>query len=361
MKIEEKYMQRCLQLAKNGLGNTAPNPMVGAVIVHNDLIIGEGFHQQFGEAHAEPNAIHAVKSEFLLANSTLYVNLEPCSHVGKTPPCAALIIEKKIPRVVIGSVDPNPEVLGNGINMLQDAGVEVVYGVLDTENRELNKRFFTFQEKHRPYIILKWAQSVDEFMDGDRKENTTAPTQFSTTHTQMLNHKVRAEEAAILVGTNTVLMDNPQLTTRLWAGKNPLRLAIDRRGVLLGDSKDAMHCVSTGNTNYNILNDSAPTLIFTEKPSSQKGTVSFIQLDFSQSIIPQILQELYTRNINSLIVEGGRTLLQSFIDAELWDEARVEIAPIKLGTGVAAPKISMKYFEEETKVDGNKFVTFKRH
>jgi len=346
MTTDEKYMCRCLQLAKNGMGNTAPNPMVGAVIVHNNLIIGEGFHIQYGEAHAEPNAIKAVKDQSLLTASTLYVNLEPCSHFGITPPCAALIIEKKIPRVIIGSMDPNPKVSGRGIKMLQEAGVELVSGLLDAENRELNKRFFTFQEKKRPYIILKWAQSIDEFIDATRADNTTPPMQFSTPFTQMLNHKMRAEEGAILVGTNTVLMDNSQLTTRLWTGKNPLRLAIDRIGKITNE--------------YKICDAAASTIIFSEKQRENTDTVSFVQLDFSQSILPQILDVLYKRNINSLIVEGGKTLLQSFIDEELWDEARVEIAPIKLKTGVAAPKISMAYFEKEKSVDENKFVLFKK-
>lgn len=360
MTTEEKYMHRCLQLAKNGLGYTAPNPMVGAVIVHNDKIIGEGFHIKYGEAHAEPNAINAVADQSLLTDSTIYVNLEPCSHFGKTPPCAALIIESKIPRVVIGSIDPNPLVSGQGIKMMQDAGIEVITNVLDSENRELNKRFFTFQEKKRPYILLKWAQSVDGFIDGERVDKLTPPTQFSSAITQTLNHKTRAEEAAILVGTNTVLMDNPHLTTRLWAGKNPLRVAIDKTGRIIGDSKDAMYCLSTGKTAYNILNDSAPTIIFTERPSVNIGTISYVLLDFSKDIIPQILDELYKRNINSLIVEGGRKLLQSFIDAGQWDEARVEVASIKIGKGVEAPIISMSYFEQEESVEGNKLMWFRK-
>jgi diaminohydroxyphosphoribosylaminopyrimidine deaminase/5-amino-6-(5-phosphoribosylamino)uracil reductase len=347
MVVEEKYMYRCLQLAKNGLGSTAPNPMVGAVIVHNDLIVGEGFHQQYGQAHAEPNAINAVKSEVLLANATLYVNLEPCSHFGKTPPCAALIIEKKIPRVVIGSIDPNPLVAGRGIEMMRKAGIEVVVGVLDAENRELNKRFFTFQEKKRPYILLKWAQSVDGFMDGDRKDNTTPPVQFSTPFTQLLNHKTRAEEAAILVGTTTVLMDNPQLTTRHWVGKNPVRMAIDKEGKIT--------------SNYKLMDASAETIIFTPKPSVVNANISYVQLDFNQAIIPQLLQELYIRNLNSLIVEGGQTLLKGFIDANLWDEARVEVAPVKLGKGVLAPTMSNTFFEKEWLEDGNKFLFFKNN
>ncbi len=352
MIVDEKYMQRCLQLAKNGLGRTAPNPMVGAVLVYDDLIIGEGYHQEYGEAHAEPNAIYAVRDAALLEKSTLYVNLEPCSHTGKTPPCAALIIQKKIPRVVIGSIDPNPLVSGNGVRMMQEAGVEVITGVLDAENRELNKRFFTFQEQSRPYIFLKWAQSIDGFMDGDRKDSTTPPVLFSTQTTQIFNHKMRAEEAAILVGTNTVLMDNPKLTTRLWAGKNPLRVTIDRKGLLY----DAM---LASNTSFHILDQTTPSLIFTERAVVGTANIAFSQLNFSEKILPQLVKALHQRNINSLIVEGGSALLHSFIEDGLWDEARVEIAPIKLGAGVQAPLLAMRYFESECSYEGNKFVLYR--
>jgi diaminohydroxyphosphoribosylaminopyrimidine deaminase/5-amino-6-(5-phosphoribosylamino)uracil reductase len=344
--VEEKYMHRCLQLAKLAQGNTTPNPMVGAVVVRNDAILGEGYHMLYGAAHAEPNAINSVKDASLLTDSTLYVNLEPCSHFGKTPPCAALIIRKKIPRVVIGSIDPNPLVAGRGIKMMQDAGIEVVTGVLDAENRELNKRFFTFQEKKRPFILLKWAQSVDGFIDGLRADASVAPTQFSTPATQVLNHKTRAEEAAILVGTRTVLMDNPKLTIRLWKGNNPLRVIIDKSGLVEGD--------------FHVLDNTAPTLIFSETEPYKKGKTERIKIDFSQSVIPQILQELYKRQIDSLIVEGGNTLLQSFIDAETWDEARVELAPFKLNEGIPAPKIPASYFESELSMDGNKFLYYKR-
>ncbi len=346
MTTDEKYMHRCLQLAKNGIGNVAPNPMVGSVIVHNDVIIGEGYHVQYGQAHAEPNAINAVKDQSLLQESTLYVNLEPCSHFGKTPPCSAYIIEKKIPRVVIGSIDPNPEVSGRGIKMMQDAGIEVVCGLLLDETRELNKRFFASQEKKRPYIFLKWAQSVDGFIDGDRNDKEVLPVQFSTTFTQQLNHKSRSEEGAILVATNTVLMDNPQLTTREWDGENPLRLVIDKEGKISDD--------------YKVKDNQVPTLIFTENPYEGKENLTYIIVDFSQDIIPQILKELYKRKINSLIVEGGRTLLQSFIDGGIWDEARVEIAPVKLRKGISSPIISMANFDKELSVDGNKIMFFKK-
>lgn len=344
MTTDEIYMQRCFQLAGQALGNTAPNPMVGAVIVHNGQIIGEGYHQKYGQLHAEPNAIHSVKDQSLLPQSTLYVNLEPCSHYGKTPPCAALIIEKKIPRVVVANVDPYLKVSGRGIRMMQDAGIEVTLDVLKTEGRLLNKRFFTFQEKQRPFIFLKWAQSADGFIDSVRTDKSTAATVFSTAETQKLNHKMRAEEAAILVGTQTVLLDNPQLTNRLWPGKNPVRIAVDREGKISDD--------------YNIMDGLVETLIFTEKNKTNKPFVTFVQVDFSQKVIPQIMHELYGRNINSLIVEGGTKLLQSFIDEGMWDEANVEVAPVELKTGIACPTINDQYLKKEVFFGPNKMMHY---
>ncbi|MDR3706475.1 MAG: bifunctional diaminohydroxyphosphoribosylaminopyrimidine deaminase/5-amino-6-(5-phosphoribosylamino)uracil reductase RibD [Paludibacteraceae bacterium] len=344
MTTDEKYMHHCLKLAEQGLGSTAPNPMVGATIVHNGQIIGEGYHQRYGEPHAEPNAIHSVKDQSLLPQSTLYVNLEPCSHYGKTPPCAALIIEKKIPRVVIANVDPFPKVSGRGIKMMQDAGIDVTLNVLKNEGRILNKRFFTFHEKKRPFIMLKWAQSADGFVDGLRTERTTPPVLFSTPETQKLNHKMRTEEAAILVGTTTVLMDNPQLTARLWPGKNPVRIAIDREGKITDD--------------YKIFDGHAETLIFTEKSKENKPFVTFVCLDFSKDVLPQLLHELYLRNINSLIVEGGTKLLQSFINQDLWDEATIEIAPITLGNGIVAPEMPAKFLKKEQSFGQNKVLNY---
>jgi len=278
-------MRRCLQLAAYGKGFTAPNPMVGAVIVHNDKIIGEGFHAEYGGPHAEVQAIVSVKDETLLKNSTLYVNLEPCSHYGKTPPCADLILEKQIPRVIIGHEDPFPEVSGRGIKKLHEVGIEVVCGVLKEECKELNKRYLTYMIQHRPYIILKWAQSSDGFMDIHREENDGKSSfKFSNSYTQMLVHKTRAEESAIMIGTRTLRLDKPALTVRYWRGNNPERI--------IADSKQSLR---------------------------------------------QQMQFLYERKIQSLMVEGGAKLLQSFINENLWDEIHIEVAPVFLKEGVVAP------------------------
>lgn len=341
---DEKYMQRCFELASKGICYAAPNPMVGAVIVHNGQIIGEGYHQKHGEAHAEPNAIRSVKNQDLLKESTLYVNLEPCSHFGKTPPCASLIIEKKIPRVVICNVDPYPEVAGRGIKMMQEAGLEVIAGILQAEGRELNKRFFTFHEKKRPYIILKWAQSADGFIDKLRYDNTQAPYVFSNQLTQVKNHCTRTQEAAILVGTNTVLLDNPQLTNRLCEGENPLRIAIDREGKIP--------------SNYNILDGKVPTLIFCEKERANKYNLEFIQIDFSKDLIQTILDELYKRSKISLIVEGGSKLHNSFLQKNIWDEARAEVAPVYLKSGVKAPQIAHSLLVNTETFEDNKMLYY---
>ncbi|MDL2322947.1 bifunctional diaminohydroxyphosphoribosylaminopyrimidine deaminase/5-amino-6-(5-phosphoribosylamino)uracil reductase RibD [Bacteroidales bacterium OttesenSCG-928-A17] len=278
-------MYRCLQLASYGKGFTAPNPLVGAVVVFEDRIIGEGFHRRCGEAHAEVNAIQSVKNENLLADSTLYVNLEPCSHYGKTPPCAELIIRKKIPRVVIGMKDPFPSVAGKGIQRLKEAGVEVKCGVLENECFRLNRRFLRCIQNQRPYIILKWAQSSDGFIDRFRdKGSTENPVRFSTDFTQLLVHKLRAEEAAITVGSRTEELDHPLLNVRFWAGKDPQKIRFD-----------------------------------------------------SKEPLEKQLQKLYTEGIQSLIVEGGAALLSSFIQTRLWDEARIEVSDIILKKGVKAP------------------------
>lgn len=298
-------MYRCIQLAKCGEAGAPPNPMVGAVVVCNGRIIGEGFHRRCGGPHAEVNAINSVTDKRLLSQSTIYVSLEPCAHYGKTPPCADLIIQSKIPRVVIGCTDPFAKVNGLGIKKLQDAGCEVKVGVLESECLELNHQFFTFHQKHRPWIILKWAQSKDGFIGAC---DTTNRIQFSNALTQTLVHRLRARSGAILVGTRTAILDNPTLTTRYWTGANPLRLTIDRKGCLP--------------ENLHLLDGSTPTVIYT------------------QESIEEILNDLYNRNIQSLIVEGGTCLLQSFIDAGLWDEARIETSPICIGQGIMAPKLS---------------------
>lgn len=319
------YMSRCLQLAALGRGHVSPNPMVGAVIVHDGKIIGEGYHRKCGEAHAEVNAIRSVKDEELLKESTIYVSLEPCSHYGKTPPCSKLIIEKKIPRVVVGCLDPFPEVAGRGVRMLRDAGVEVVTGVLEQESMRLNAHFMTVQELHRPYILLKWAQSADGFIDRTRTQKEP-PAKISNVVTSVLVHQLRAEYDAILIGSRTALFDNPSLTVRSWGGKNPLRLVIDRKLELPEELK--------------LFSDGQPTLVFTEKQHEPAGGVEYVLLDFSKPIIPSLLQELRCRQIGSLMVEGGAVLLQSFIDAGYWDEIRIETAPSELKNGVQAPVVS---------------------
>lgn len=321
---EEKYMRRCIELARNGQNNVAPNPMVGAVIVCDGRIIGEGYHIRCGEAHAEVNAIRSVKNESLLRRATIYVSLEPCSHYGKTPPCADLIIEKQIPRIVIGCQDPFSEVAGRGIQKLRDAGREVKVGVLEKECRHLIRRFITFNTLHRPYITLKWAESADRFIDKERTDGQ--PVILSSPLTAMLVHKKRAEADAIMVGRRTALLDNPSLTVRNWYGRNPIRIVLDRTLSLPSDLQ--------------LFDGSVPTLIFTEREHPDKENVTYIKLDFSRQLLAQIMEELYRRKVQSLLVEGGSQLLQSFIDNDLWDEAYVEKCPYRLSSGVKAPEIS---------------------
>lgn len=325
MDYELKYMRRCIQLARCGEMGAAPNPMVGAVVVHEGRIIGEGFHRKCGGPHAEVNAIASVRRPELLKESTIYVSLEPCAHYGKTPPCADLIIEKGIPRVVIGCQDPFAKVNGLGIKKLCDAGVEVVVGILEEECLKLNSRFITFHEKKRPWVTLKWAQSQDGFMDRKRNRDE-APTQFSSRFTQTLVHRMRAQHKAIMVGTQTALMDDPTLTVRLWEGENPLRVTVDRHGILP--------------ENLNLKDGSVPTCVF------QDGTPQ------------EWLCELHGKGIQSLLVEGGARLLQSFIEAGIWDEARVEVAPFLLEEGVPAPILSSSLMCGEELVDGRRILHF---
>lgn len=326
MLIEDKYMKRCLQLAANARATAAPNPMVGAVIVHNGKIIGEGFHTLCGCAHAEVEAVRSVLNEELLKDSTMYVSLEPCSHFGKTPPCAKLIIEKKIPRVVIGTYDPFPAVSGRGVKMLKDAGIEVHVGALESECRELNKAFFCYLEKKRPYIVLKWAQTRDAFIDKKRSEqDAVCPTPISNELTRMHVHKLRSEVKSILVGTNTAINDNPSLTVRSWTGDHPVRLVLDRQLRIPQE--------------YNLFDQKISTIVFTEKEQESKQNCEYEQIDFDKDMLNQILQALYHRKIQSVLVEGGRQLLQAFINANLWDEAQVEVADIHFGEGVYAPSI----------------------
>ena len=328
MTKDEKYIARCIQLAKNGLCNAAPNPMVGAVIVHNDTIIGEGYHIRCGEAHAEVNAVRSVKDESLLKESTIYVSLEPCSHHGKTPPCADLIINKGIPRVVVGCQDPFSLVAGRGIAKLREAGIEVKVGVLEEECRQLIRRFVTFNTLRRPFITLKWAESADGFIDLHRTEGH--PYIFSSPLSSMLVHKRRAEHSAILVGRRTALLDNPSLTTRNWYGKNPVRMVIDK------DLALPKHLA--------LFDGSVRTLVFTQREdTSNRPNVEHIRLDFKIDILPQIMEVLYKEKLQSLMVEGGSILLQSFIDAGCWDEAYIEQSDAHLKDGVKAPSFSPEY------------------
>ena len=336
MTKDEKYIRRCIQLARNGMCNAAPNPMVGAVIVHNDRIIGEGYHARCGEGHAEVNAIRSVKDESLLQESTIYVSLEPCSHYGKTPPCADLIIRKGIPRVVVGCVDPFSLVSGRGIQKLKDAGIDVKVGVLEAECRQLIKRFVTFNTQQRPYITLKWAESADGFIDINREEGQ--PVVLSTPITSMYVHKQRAEHHAILVGRKTALLDNPSLTTRNWYGKNPVRLVIDKELTLP--------------TSLKLFDGSAPTWIFTAQDKASTSQVTYFKLDFSRSILPQILQKLYENKLQALLVEGGSQLLQSFIDEGLWDEIYTEHSTKVLENGVKGPVIPAGYKKNFLRRDG---------
>ena len=319
------YMKRALELSLKGIGKTNPNPLVGAVIVKDGRIIGEGYHEYFGGPHAEVNAIRSVQNHELLAQSTLYVSLEPCSHFGKTPPCSDLIVESRIPRVVIGTIDPFGEVAGKGIERMQKAGIEVIVGILEKECRELNRRFFTFHEKKRPYILLKWAQTLDGFIDTDRVE-TQHPTWITNALSKRLVHKQRSEESAILIGTNTVEYDNPALTVREWTGNQPVRMVIDRTGRL--------------NAGLQLFDRKAPTWVFTAKEQANAENLNFIQLDFNRNILPQMLSELYERDILSVIVEGGSFLLDRFIETGLWDEAFIYTGNQFFGKGVEAPHIS---------------------
>ncbi|MDR2809274.1 MAG: bifunctional diaminohydroxyphosphoribosylaminopyrimidine deaminase/5-amino-6-(5-phosphoribosylamino)uracil reductase RibD [Tannerellaceae bacterium] len=321
--IEDKYMARCIALARHGLGKVSPNPMVGAVIVHRGEIIGEGYHRKWGEAHAEVNAVASVRDESLLPEATLYVNLEPCSHHGQTPPCTDLIIRTRIPRVVVACPDPYPDVAGRGIRRLREAGVEVTTGVLADEALALNKVFITNHTRKRPYVYLKWAQSADGFIDKVRVDASAPPVRFSSPATLQLVHKKRAEVDAIMVGTHTALLDNPSLTMRYWSGASPVRVALDRQ------LRIPPH--------YHLLDDSVRTLVFTAMERENTRRTEYIRIDFGSDVLRQVLSHLYHLKLMSLLVEGGAVLLNHFLQEELWDEVQVETASFCLGDGVKAP------------------------
>jgi|SRR6185437_4448923 len=323
MADHEKYMTRCLELAINGLGYAAPNPLVGCVIVYKDKIIGEGYHQVFGGPHAEVNAINSVSDKSLLKHATLYVNLEPCSHWGKTPPCADLIIENQISNVVIGAKDIYEEVNGRGIERLRNAGINVETGILEKESIELNRCFFTFNIKKRPYIILKWAQTGDGFIVREDYSSKWISNEYS----RLLSHQWRAEEAAIMVGTNTAIYDNPTLSSRDMKSRNPVRIVLDKDGKLP--------------ETHHVFDGSQSTIIFTEKQKEPKEKLSFVRLDFKEKdFLNVLLKHLHSIGIQSIIVEGGAKLLQSFIDEGLWDEARIfEAKNVVFGKGIRIPKL----------------------
>ena len=329
MKIHEKYIKRCIDLAKKGLGTTYPNPMVGAVIVREGKVIGEGWHQKAGGAHAEVNAINSVKDKSLLKEATIYVSLEPCNHFGKTPPCSNLILENKIPKVVIGCVDPFDKVSGKGIEKLKKNGCEVTVGVLEGECKDLNKRFFRYHILKRPYVILKWAETKDGFMDMERKvanENHAKPNWITNSYSRQLVHKWRTEEQAIMVGTNTVLNDNPKLNVRSWFGKNPIRIVIDRSLRIP--------------QNYNVFDGRVKTIVITENLETfNRSNLIFEKIDFSRNVESQICEVLYRYEIQSVIIEGGAQLLESFLKLHLWDEARVFVGSLTFSKGVKAPII----------------------
>lgn len=324
-------MQRCFELARRGMGFVSPNPLVGCVIVHRGEIIGEGYHQKVGDAHAEVNAIQSVKDRSLLSESTLYVNLEPCAHFGKTPPCAPHIVQHNIRKVVIANRDPFAQVDGKGIQILRDSGVVVETDCEAEKGWWLNRRFFTYHSSLRPYIVLKWAQSANGFIDRERNEDEQGVNWITAPHTQLLTHRWRAQEDAILVGTRTALVDNPSLTTRQSAGSSPHRLLIDRN---LKVPEAA-----------NIYNSEAKTTVFNGHKSGRKDHIQWVHLDFEAPLLPQIIQYAYSAQIQSLMVEGGAHTLASFIAENLWDEARIITGQPVFDGGVSSPSITGRSIE----------------
>ena len=335
----EHYMLRCLQLAQLGEGMVAPNPMVGSVLVYEDRIIGEGYHQEYGQAHAEVSCLSSVREtdRNLIAQSTLYVSLEPCAHFGKTPPCANLIVRHNIPRVVVGCRDPFKEVDGKGIEKLQQAGIDVTVGVLEEECKALNRRFFTFHTTRQPYIVLKWAETANHFIGSNTNERLL----ISNDTTNRLVHKWRSEEAAILVGTNTARLDNPSLCNRLWTGKQPIRLVIDRELQL----PRSLH----------LFNGTQQTIVFNHLKDGKKDNVLFYQVDKEQELLPQVMEACHRLNIQSILVEGGRNTLQSFMDNGLWNEARVIAnTQLSIAEGVPAPVLHYAHINHSMTIGTDK-------
>ncbi len=346
VKVQEKYIRRCIELAQNGLGTTYPNPMVGSVIVYEDRIIGEGWHKKAGKPHAEVNAVNSVKDKSLLQKATIYVSLEPCSHFGKTPPCCDLIIQHKIPNVVIGTVDPNEKVAGRGIAKLIEAGANVSVGFLEAECNELNKRFFTFHQKKRPYIILKWAETSDGFI-APKERQETKPVWITNQYSRQLVHKWRSEEQAILVGTQTVLEDNPKLDVRDWTGNSPVRVILDQNNRIPKD--------------YNVLDNQVKTIVICQtRTAIDKENTIFEVIDFKQNIARQITEVLYRHQIQSLIVEGGQKTLATFIEENLWDEARIFTGSTIFTSGTKAPTF-IKTPSEKYRIGNDELIITKNH
>lgn len=318
---DQRYIKYCFELAQKGLGRVSPNPMVGCVIVKDDKIIGEGYHERYGGPHAEVNAVNAVKDSSEIEESTVYVSLEPCSHYGKTPPCADLLLKVKPKRVVVANIDPNPQVAGRGIQKLKDAGIEVEVGVLSEEGKELNKRFFTFMELKRPYVLLKWAQTLDGFIARKNFDSKW----ISGEPSRKLVHQWRSEEEGIMVGTNTAIYDNPMLDVRHVEGRNPIRIVVDKSLKL--------------SPRANLFNQQQPTLCYNNIEDRADEYNQFIKIDFSKEIIPQILADLHKRKVQSVLVEGGAHLLKGFIELGLWDEARIFTSKELFGEGIEAPQL----------------------
>ena len=341
MSNSQLFMQRALQLARLGAGEVAPNPLVGCVIVHNQQIIGEGWHKKYGEAHAEVNAVESVLDKSIISESEVYVTLEPCSHFGRTPPCADLLIKHRVKKVYVCNIDPNPLVGGKGIEKLRQSGIEVEVGLLKEEGNVLNKRFFTFIEKKRPYIILKWAESADGFIAKPNYESV----QISNHLSKRFVHKMRSEEAGIMVGTNTARYDDPKLNTRLWTGKNAIRIIIDKQLSLP--------------KNLYIYDKSQPTFSFNYLENNYLENNNFIKISPEKPLPNAVIEELYHRKIQSVIIEGGTILLQSFINSGLWDEAIVLKSKKILGGGIKAPKMEGKSIFQES-LGGDRIEIFVR-
>ena len=335
-------MQRAMELARLGFGNVSPNPMVGCVIVHEGRIIGEGFHQQFGGPHAEVYAIDSVQNKSLLKESTVYVSLEPCAHFGKTPPCADLLVKHQVKKVIISNIDPYPQVAGKGIEILRNAGITVETGLLEQDGIDLNKRYFKSIQAQRPYIILKWAQTADGFIARENFDSKWISNEFS----RKLVHKWRAEEDAILIGKNTALYDNPTLNVRDWEGNNPLRIVIDHELAL--------------DRSLNLFNKEIPTICYNTKTSSREKNLEFVQLS-TTSFLPELIADLHRRKVQSVMVEGGASTIQSFIDAGQWDEARVFEAPVCFGAGIKAPQLFQAGFDGRETIMGDTLTYFKRN